>query len=424
MAIFSQDIKGKTLFQENNKEGSGLGFIRTESQNPGLGIQVCVNSNEPRKFHADAITKGNSIFLSAGAEGLLRHEMGHVIQQRRGEITPTRYVAGQQLNDSVSLEREADRLGSMISRQIVGQALSSAGKGMSLQGTDGVVQCGKFEEEREIEGIAQELISKIEILGSLKSGRSTQNERKRLNEDISQMKEELILKLRAFYPQTDLRLIQELVRQIGNGNYKTMEPGLRSHLYHGLPVGVPVPTAPPPSKARPGKIMKPKGGAKPAPKTATGLHAYNDFYDKKGTFVRSGVLPEGIHPLGIFGNPNQVHILHWIGKEGKSKFSTMLPQNMREGISKLLFEVAAESPDGSTFGEFAMGKSGDTIYPLGDGIGIGILRSQVLGKKCQRPEDEMTLNEIFEEYDPDKNEAYLLEMRPHLIKIGAYKPLG
>lgn len=424
MTIFSQDIKGKTLFQENNKEGSGLGFIRTESQNLGLGIQVCVNSDEPRKFHADAITKGDSIFLSAGAEGLLRHEMGHVIQQRRGKIAPTRYVAGQQLNDSVSLEREADRLGSMIPRQIVGQALSSAGKGMSLQGADGVVQCGKLEEEREVERIARDLISKKEILGSLKSGRSTQNERNRLNEDISQMKEELILKLRAFYPQTDPLLIQELVRQIGNGNYKTMEPGLRPHLYSGLPVGVPVPTAPPPSKARPGKIMKPKGSAKPAPKTATGLHAYSDSYDKRGRFVRSGDLPDGIRPLGIFGDPNQVHILHWARKEGESKFSTMLPQNMREGISKLLFEVADKSPDRSTFGGFTMGKSGDTIYPLGDGIGIGIPRSEVLGKRCQRPEDEMTLNEIFEEYDPDKNESYLTDMLPHLIEIGAYQPLG
>lgn len=74
---------------------------------------------------------------------------------------------------------------------------------------------------------------------------------------------------------------------------------------------------------------------------ATGLHAYSDYFDDKGRFLAAGGLPSYIQPLGFIGDRTQIHILHWRNmKTGKEKIGTMLPNNMPERVSKMLFEVA------------------------------------------------------------------------------------
>ena len=51
------------------------------------------------------------IFLDAGQEMHLVHELGHVVQQKQGRVQATEAVRGQALNDDRSLEQEAERFG-------------------------------------------------------------------------------------------------------------------------------------------------------------------------------------------------------------------------------------------------------------------------------------------------------------------------
>ena len=55
--------------------------------------------------------QGGQIFLGAGQEMHLGHELGHVVQQKQGREQATEAVRGQALNDDRSLEQEAERFG-------------------------------------------------------------------------------------------------------------------------------------------------------------------------------------------------------------------------------------------------------------------------------------------------------------------------
>ena len=71
-------------------------------------VRVYYNSDEPARFDADAFTYGNKVYISPGKEKLMDHEMGHVVQQKKGMVHPTRTVNGFPLNDSEKLESDAN----------------------------------------------------------------------------------------------------------------------------------------------------------------------------------------------------------------------------------------------------------------------------------------------------------------------------
>ncbi|MGB0979498.1 MAG: hypothetical protein ACPGVV_08885, partial [Croceimicrobium sp.] len=52
------------------------------------------------------------IHVGSGQEKHLPHEAWHVVQQMQGRVKPTMKVNGQQINDSATLEKEADVMGS------------------------------------------------------------------------------------------------------------------------------------------------------------------------------------------------------------------------------------------------------------------------------------------------------------------------
>ncbi len=82
--------------------------------NSGLSFQnvrVHYGSPLPERVQALAFTRGTQVYLGPGQERWLPHELGHVIQQKRGRVAPTTLVNGQEVNDSGTLEREADALG-------------------------------------------------------------------------------------------------------------------------------------------------------------------------------------------------------------------------------------------------------------------------------------------------------------------------
>jgi len=80
-------------------------------------VQVHRNSAKPAALDALAYAQGSDIHLGPGQEQHLPHEAWHVVQQRQGRVTPTLEMAGQPVNDDVSLETEADVMGAKALNQ-------------------------------------------------------------------------------------------------------------------------------------------------------------------------------------------------------------------------------------------------------------------------------------------------------------------
>ncbi|MBD5148521.1 MAG: DUF4157 domain-containing protein [Oscillibacter sp.] len=75
-------------------------------------VRVHYHSDEPAKLGALAYTQAAQVYIGPGQEGYLRHELGHVVQQKLGLVRPNERVpGGPALNTEESLERQADAIG-------------------------------------------------------------------------------------------------------------------------------------------------------------------------------------------------------------------------------------------------------------------------------------------------------------------------
>ena len=70
-------------------------------------VRVHYNSDKPRKIGALAYTQIPQVHIGPGQERHLRHELGHVVQQKQGIVRPTTWFNGLPVNDSTILERNA-----------------------------------------------------------------------------------------------------------------------------------------------------------------------------------------------------------------------------------------------------------------------------------------------------------------------------
>lgn len=107
----TQRVENKTGMPDNLKAGveqlSGLDMS---------DVKVHYNSNKPASVQAHAYTQGTDIHVAPGQEQHLGHEAWHVVQQKQGRVQPTTEIAGMPVNDSHSLENEADILGAKASK--------------------------------------------------------------------------------------------------------------------------------------------------------------------------------------------------------------------------------------------------------------------------------------------------------------------
>jgi len=75
-------------------------------------VKVHRNSDKPAQLQAHAYAQGTDIHLGPGQEKHLPHELGHVVQQKKGRVKPTMQLKGKvNINDDAGLEKEADVLG-------------------------------------------------------------------------------------------------------------------------------------------------------------------------------------------------------------------------------------------------------------------------------------------------------------------------
>ncbi len=79
-------------------------------------VKVHYNSAKPALIQAKAYTQGDHIHVAPGEERHLPHEAWHVVQQKQNRVKPNnKSFSGVPINDDLSLEREADRMGSKAS---------------------------------------------------------------------------------------------------------------------------------------------------------------------------------------------------------------------------------------------------------------------------------------------------------------------
>lgn len=89
-------------------------------------VRVHYHSDMPKRLDALAYTQGNQVYLGAGQERHLPHELGHVVQQKLGKVQPdTRHESGALMNTDAALEREADEIGAL--RKTAGGSGGNAG---------------------------------------------------------------------------------------------------------------------------------------------------------------------------------------------------------------------------------------------------------------------------------------------------------
>lgn len=71
-------------------------------------VRVHYNSSRPAQLGAYAYTQGSQVYIGPGQERHLEHELGHVIQQKRGLVKADGYIGGVPVNRDPGLERAAD----------------------------------------------------------------------------------------------------------------------------------------------------------------------------------------------------------------------------------------------------------------------------------------------------------------------------
>jgi hypothetical protein len=80
-------------------------------------VKVHYNSDKPAQLQAHAYAQGTDVHVATGQEKHLPHEAWHVVQQKQGRVQPTLQMKEKvNVNDDVSLEKEADEMGEKAMR--------------------------------------------------------------------------------------------------------------------------------------------------------------------------------------------------------------------------------------------------------------------------------------------------------------------
>ncbi len=112
MDFMEHEEKGSERANEVNRTGIPDGLLRRAQEKAGMSlsdVRVQYNSPMPSRVGALAYTQGSQIYVAPGQERHLPHELGHVVQQKKGRVMPTMTVNGFPVNDDQRLEEEADR---------------------------------------------------------------------------------------------------------------------------------------------------------------------------------------------------------------------------------------------------------------------------------------------------------------------------
>lgn len=102
-------------------------------------VRVHYQSGKPARFGALAYTQGNQVYIGTGQERHLGHELGHIVQQKRGRVRADFMIGGQPVNDDAALELQADSYARQAQSLPPGNTAFCAAD--THEPKDGVIQC-------------------------------------------------------------------------------------------------------------------------------------------------------------------------------------------------------------------------------------------------------------------------------------------
>ena len=122
-------------------------------------VKVHYNSSKPAAVQAEAYTQGYDIHLASGQEKHLPHELGHVVQQMRGQVQANGSARGIALNDNAGLEGEASRMGNMALQQYSKDNVECKTESMTLNTPmpNTIIQCMKKSKKHEVSSNASNM---------------------------------------------------------------------------------------------------------------------------------------------------------------------------------------------------------------------------------------------------------------------------
>lgn len=100
-------------------------------------VRVHYNSDKPAQLQALAYTQGTQVYVGPRQERHLKHELGHVVQQKTSSITATKKINGIYVNDNATLEDQADSF-AHITKKFTNQ------ENTQISNRDGIIQRAQY----------------------------------------------------------------------------------------------------------------------------------------------------------------------------------------------------------------------------------------------------------------------------------------
>lgn len=135
-------------------------------------VRIHYNSRKPEKLQALAYTQGNHVYMGPGQEKYLRHELGHVVQQKRGMVRPNMRINGLPVNTDRRLEQQADRGVVSAGQTVPAESRQDIVQGVFMKWVSEGSETYLAESGNERGSVNSENMSLEEILSLLKSVRS------------------------------------------------------------------------------------------------------------------------------------------------------------------------------------------------------------------------------------------------------------
>lgn len=154
-----QKKENKTGLPDNLK--SGMENLTGHSLDD---VKVHRNSEKPAQMQAHAYAQGTDIHLGPGQDKHLPHELGHVVQQKDGNVKPTTQQNGQDVNDDKGLEKNADALGNQALKPTTQLKSQDSNSNNSISNLSNVIQQWRIEDAQKNQNntIQKQIIQKTD----------------------------------------------------------------------------------------------------------------------------------------------------------------------------------------------------------------------------------------------------------------------
>lgn len=123
-------------------------------------VKINPNSKKATQLNAKAFAQGNQVHFAPGqyrpysqsGQQVLKHELGHVVQQKKQKLSPTRFIQGMPVNDHPKLESEADRMAN-TTKMLKTESLEGGTSNLTSQPIQRLIMVDEVDDFREDAGL-------------------------------------------------------------------------------------------------------------------------------------------------------------------------------------------------------------------------------------------------------------------------------